>query len=97
MDAGAERHQVLADYAALLRAFLPEVRGFRCYGTNGVPIWTDDPTPPAGLTADFSTALKELLRGGSVAPVGVVMPAADACLVTGRSSSISTTASVSPL
>lgn len=81
MDAGAERHQVLADYAALLRAFLPEVRGFHCYGTNGAPIWTEDPTPPVSLTTDCRQALRDLLRGRSHVPVRIPMPGATAYLV----------------
>lgn len=81
MDAGAERHQVLADYAALLRAFLPEVRGFHCYGTNGTPIWTEDATPPVALTTDCRNALKDLLRGRSKEPIRIPMPGAAAYLV----------------
>ena len=50
VEATDEKREVLGDYAALLRAFLPEVRGFHCYGLDGASIWSEEPHPPVALT-----------------------------------------------
>jgi len=61
MEGGNEREQVLADYGALLRAFLPQVSGFYSYSQDGSSLWSAEPNPPVPLTTDYQTALTALL------------------------------------
>ncbi|MEQ1801336.1 MAG: EAL domain-containing protein [Gammaproteobacteria bacterium] len=84
MDTGGEKHQVLGDYAALLRAFLPQVRGFHCYGHNGASIWSEEAQPPLRLTSAYRAALKSLLPGTGARTARVDLDAAVAYLITLR-------------
>ncbi len=73
MEASTEKDQVLDDYAALLRAFLPQVSGFHCYSHNGSSIWSEEPNPPVPLTVEFHAVLTGLLAkpGAAAARVGL--------------------------
>jgi len=62
-EGSAEKEQVLGDYAALLRAFLPEIRGCHCYGANGATLWCDEPDARLPATRAFRAALKSVLPG----------------------------------
>ena len=84
MNAGGEKHQVLGDYAALLRAFLPQARGFHCYGRNGVSIWSEEPQPPVRLTPEYRAAVQSLLPGTGAGPARVELDGAVAYLLIGR-------------
>ncbi|MBL8202040.1 MAG: EAL domain-containing protein [Chromatiales bacterium] len=84
MDPGGEKHQVLGDYAALLRAFLPEARGFHCYGRDGASIWSEEPQPAVRLTREYRAALKCLLPGTRGGTARVDLDGAVAYLVTLR-------------
>ncbi len=84
MDAGAEKHQVLGDYAALMRALLPQACGFHCYGNNGASIWSEEPVPAVRLTREYRAALKSLLPGTGASVARVDMEAAVAYLMTLR-------------
>lgn len=84
MDGGAEKHHVLGDYAALLRAFLPQARGFHCYGANGASIWSDEPGPHVPETREYRSALKALLPGTGASTARVALDAAVAYLMTLR-------------
>jgi len=84
MDAGGEKHQVLGDYAALLRAFLPDVRGFHCYGHNGAGIWSEEPEPRVALTSAYRSALNQLLPGTGPRTARVELDGAVAYLMTLR-------------
>ncbi len=61
--ASTEGETVLRDYAALLRAFLPQVSGLYCHGQDGATIWSEEPSPPVSLTAHYQTVLAGLLAG----------------------------------
>jgi diguanylate cyclase (GGDEF)-like protein len=84
MDGGAGKHHVLGDYASLLRAFLPQARGFHCYGANGASIWSEESQPPVPLTREYHTALKALLPGTAASAARVELDAAVAYLMTLR-------------
>lgn len=84
MDAGGEKHQVLGDYAALLRAFLPQVRGFHCYGSTGARIWSEEPEPAVPLSAEYHAALKALLPGTGAGTARVGLDGAVGYLMTLR-------------
>jgi diguanylate cyclase (GGDEF)-like protein len=85
MEAGVEKHQILGDYAALLRAFLPEVRGFHCYGRNGASIWSEESEPRVALTSDYRQALASLLPGTGALVARVPLDSAVAYLMSLRS------------
>jgi diguanylate cyclase (GGDEF)-like protein len=84
MDASPERHQVLSDYAALLRAFLPQARGFHCYSANGVSIWSEEPAPRVPLNRDYRATLQPLLTGTGSPVARVELDGALAYLVSLR-------------
>lgn len=84
MDAGGEKHQVLGDYAALLRAFLPQARGFHCYGHDGASIWSEEPSPPVRLTRGYRAAVKSLLPGTGARTARTELDGAVAYLMTLR-------------
>ncbi|MDH5255808.1 MAG: GGDEF domain-containing protein, partial [Gammaproteobacteria bacterium] len=81
MEASVEKHHVLGDYAALLRAFLPEVRGFHCYGGNGVSIWSEESGPRVALTGDYHRVLASLLSGTGPYVARVALDSAAAYLI----------------
>ncbi len=81
MEAASAKQQVLVDYAALLRAFLPQVRGLHCYGLNGLSIWSEEPSPPVCLNSKYRAVLAALLTGTSASPARVELDGAVAYLV----------------
>lgn len=84
MEAADNNSHVFADYAALLRAFLPEVLGFYCYGKGGVSIWSQAPNSPIPLTPAYETALAALLIESSANAARVELDGAVAYLVSLR-------------
>jgi len=81
MEASGEKQQVLSDYAALLRAFLPQVRGLHCYGLNGASIWSEEPSPPVRLTSTYHGVLAALLAEPRASAARVELDGAVAYLV----------------
>jgi diguanylate cyclase (GGDEF)-like protein len=63
MDTSGELDQVFGDYASLLRACLPALRGIQCYGPDGARIWPRDAGLPPAFTAACSASLPGLLKG----------------------------------
>ena len=84
MEAAGVKQQVLGDYAALLRAFLPQVRGLHCYGLNGLSIWSEEPSPPVCLTAEYHAVLAALMTEANASAARVELDGAVAYLVTLR-------------
>ena len=84
MEAADNNSHVFADYAALLRAFLPGVLGFYCYGKGGASIWSAAPNPTIGLTPAYEAALAALLNEPSANAARVELVGAVAYLVTLR-------------
>lgn len=84
MEAADNNRHVFADYAALLRAFLPEVLGFCCYGKDGASIWSEAPKPPIPLTPAYEAALAALLNEPGANAARVELDNAVAYLVTLR-------------
>lgn len=66
MDAAQDKTQLLADYAALVRALLPQAVGCVCYNRQGRVLWRD--LPPGGVVFDpryqavLATVLKDPTR-----------------------------------
>jgi len=67
MSAASGKDRVLGDYAALLRAFLPQVRAVYCYGGDGNSIWSEQPDPPVRLNSAYQSALAKVCTGGDAA------------------------------
>ena len=84
MEAAESNHHVFADYAALLRAFLPEVLGFHCYGKSGGSLWSAAPHPAIELTPVFKAALTALASEPSANAARVELDGAVAYLVSLR-------------
>jgi diguanylate cyclase (GGDEF)-like protein len=63
MSAASGKEQLLGDYAALLRAFLPQVRGIHCYGHDGSSIWSEAPDSPVRLNLAYRSALAAVHMG----------------------------------
>ncbi len=81
MEANSEKQQVLSDYAALLRSFLPQVYGCHCYGLDGTSIWSEGSSPPDRLTPKYDAALAAVLKGASRGAARVDLDDAVAYLV----------------
>ncbi len=56
LEASTAGETVLRDYAALLRAFLPQLSGLYGHGQEGATIWSAEPNPRVNLTANYQTA-----------------------------------------
>ncbi|MDP2323053.1 MAG: bifunctional diguanylate cyclase/phosphodiesterase [Gammaproteobacteria bacterium] len=74
-------NQVLGDYAGLLRAFLPHVRGFHCCGPDGNGIWSDEPDPPVRLSSAYKSALSAIQSPGGADAIRVELDSAVAYLI----------------
>lgn len=64
MAATSDRDQVLGDYAAFIRALLPQAQGFVCHDRHGRVFWRDAPAagiPP--VTDEYRERLTALLAG----------------------------------
>jgi diguanylate cyclase (GGDEF)-like protein len=70
MEARPEKDQVLGDYAALLKALLPQALGFLYHSENGRPIWAAPPPRPVPLGDVYETALASVLRSETRAGTG---------------------------
>ncbi len=81
MEAADNNSHVFADYAALLRAFLPQVRGFYCYGKGGASLWSEVSNPTMPLTPAYEAALAALLNEPSANAARVELAGAVAYLV----------------
>ncbi len=71
MAATSDRDQVLGDYAAFIRALLPQAQGFVCHDRHGRVFWHDAPAagmPP--VTDEYRERLTGLLAGKLVADDG---------------------------
>lgn len=52
LEASTAGETVLRDYAALLRAFLPQLSGLYGHAQEGATIWSAEPNPLVNLAAD---------------------------------------------
>lgn len=69
METTQDKDQVLGDYAAFLRALLPQAIGFHCFGRDGSPIWSDTPDAKPPADPAHASALRKVL--GSEGKVGL--------------------------
>jgi diguanylate cyclase (GGDEF)-like protein len=81
MQGASGKEQVLGDYAALLRAFLPQVRGFFCFGHDGTCIWKEQTGTPVRLNSACKTALAALRTGTGATAVRIELAGAVAYLL----------------
>ncbi|TFG85856.1 MAG: EAL domain-containing protein [Chromatiales bacterium] len=81
MSAADGKDQLLGDHAALLRAFLPQVRGIECYGHDGSSIWCEQPDPPIRLSSAYNSALAAIHTGHGGGAVRVELDGAVAYLL----------------
>lgn len=61
----ADKDAVLRDYAAFLKALLPQVQGFVCHDVQGRVFWSE--APPDGVppvSESYRELLSQLLKGG---------------------------------
>jgi len=81
MSAASGKELLLGDYAALLRAFLPQVRAVHCYGHDGSSLWSEPADPPIRLNSAYSTALAAIHSRSSGGAVRVDLDGASAYLL----------------
>jgi diguanylate cyclase (GGDEF)-like protein len=71
MTVPEEKDAVLRDYAAFLKALLPQAQGFICHDSQGRVFWSE--APPEGVptvTDEYRELLALLLNGGALPPEG---------------------------
>ena len=73
MHEKADNNQVISDYAAFLKALMPESTGFCCHDRRGRLFWQARGTDSSQFPEQYDSALREILKDpGQAAEVGRV-------------------------